>query len=107
MLKWVRIFLISVIVLVVFAGIYFYLFVGLRHYIKSLWIIYQSSTAEIKVSSWNQFVGPDLEWGYGGILAGSMGNRIAVWGGKGLKTFTIDENSVYSWFDGCNDAVIA
>lgn len=107
MLKWVRIFLIVVVFLLISVGIFLYSFAGLGYYLKSLWIIYQSPSAEIKASSWSQFAGPDSESGYGGILAGSLRDKIWVWGGKGLRAFTVDENSVYSWYDGCNEEVLA
>ncbi|MDD2921341.1 MAG: hypothetical protein PHQ36_03570 [Anaerolineales bacterium] len=107
MLKWVRIILLVVALLFISVGVCLYQFAGLRQYFKSLRIIYFSPTSEIRVSTWKEFIGPDTEWVYGGILAGSWFNRIWVWGGKGLQSFTVDENSVYSWYDGCNEAVLS
>ena len=82
MSKWLKIILIVLAFLLVSVGFFLYSFAGLRHYLKSLGIIYQSPTAEIKTSSWSQFVGFDPQVGYGGILAGSINYRTSSRGYK-------------------------
>ena len=84
-----------------------YQFAGLGYYLKALRVIYQAPTVQIKQETWNQFKGPDPKWVYGGILAGSWFDKIWVWGSQGLRVFTVDQYSIYSWFDGCDPEIMA
>jgi hypothetical protein len=59
-----------------------------------------------QAEAWRELEGDWPGEMYGGILAGSAFERIWVWGREGLKSFVVDEHSVYSWYDGCNEEVL-
>jgi hypothetical protein len=44
------------------------------------------------------------EWG---ILAGNYLGKVWVWGAAGLVSYPVDNNSVYSIFDGCSEEIKA
>lgn len=104
---WVWISLTVVSVLLVFVGVYVYRFAGLEQFWRAKRLIDQFPSQEEQEQTWSEFRGYDSERIYGGILAGSALGRVWVWGVEGLQSFVVDENSVYSWYDGCNPEVLA
>lgn len=90
--------------LLVFVGAYVYGLAGGKYYIRARTVINQIPNTYEREKTWSEFKGYG---NYGGILAGSWLGRVWVWGTKGLRSFTVDENSVYSWYDGCNSRVLA
>lgn len=99
--------MIVALVLATLAGIFvFLLFFGGKDFAKALWVISRTENEGEKVSVWREFAGNYPKGPYGGILAGSAFDRVWVWTGSGLKGFSVDEYSVYSWYDGCNSEVL-
>lgn len=107
MSKWFWLIISFFLITVGCIGAYIYQFAGFRYFLKSLKIIQKSSTELERISIWNEFKGPDPKWVYGGILAGSWMDRVWIWGARGIKSFSVDEYSVYSYFDGCNDKTMS
>jgi hypothetical protein len=60
-----------------------------------------------QAEAWGELAGYDPARMAGGILAWAGLDRVWVWTRAGLKSFVTDEYSVYSWFDGCNERVLA
>lgn len=85
--------------------VYLYQFAGLRQYWRAVHIIKTTTPEENRIKVAEEFYGTDLKGVERGILAGSWMGRVWVWKGSGLKSYTVDENSIYSWFDGCSEDV--
>jgi len=100
MKKWVV--GIVVIVLVLFAGTFTWLYskVGLKEYIGATIAIKNLPEDKIDKAK-DDFLSPFDANLYGGILAGFWGGKVWVWGKSGLKPFVTDQYSVYSFFSVC------
>ena len=103
MTHWLKKLIFVVVGLLLILFFYLLIFGGLRDYFTALRIIAASPSTEIKEGVRSQFAGSAS--GYGGILAGSWFNRVWVWGLGGLQSFVVDEHTLYSWFDGCNEDI--
>jgi hypothetical protein len=64
-------------------------------------------SSDLQEQAWRDFEGYAPGVMTGGILAGSAGDRIWVWNKLGVETLRVDENTVYSWFDGCSAEPLA
>lgn len=95
-----------VLVVLVVMGCGVYVGSGYHHWVQAQAKIERLSE-ENQAQAWREFEGYDERRLYGGILAGSLGSRVWVWTRHGLKVFVTDEYSVYSWYDGCNEGVLA
>lgn len=104
MRRWIGI-LIGFGLIIMLGGIgYLYQFGGLRQYIRARSVINNMPT-EDKQYAWEKFSGTDPRGAERGILAGSGLGRVWVWSSSGLKSFIVDEYSIYSWFDACREDV--
>lgn len=79
---------------------------GLKHYVRAISLI-NKMPEEARQNSWGDFTGTDQRGAKRGILAGAWIGRVWVWTTDGLKSFAIDENSIFSHFDGCRAEVRA
>lgn len=96
------------------AGIFFIIILIGEIYVGSsyrYWVRAQAKIGELGAEqqdlAWRDFEGYAPGVMIGGILAGSVGDRIWVWNKLGVETLRVDENTVYSWFDGCSADVLA
>lgn len=86
---------------------YLYQFAGLRQYFRAVEVIKTTTPEEERIKVIEDFYGTDPRGAERGILAGSGLGRVWIWSGRGLKSYKVDENSIYSWFDGCREDVRA
>ena len=97
--------LIAGLTLVLFSGAgLMYQFGGLKHYLRAV-IYINSLEGQTKQTASDEFYGthPNL---YTGTLAGVWGGKVWVWGRSGLKYFSVDKNSTYSFTNGCTRDVL-
>jgi hypothetical protein len=80
---------------------YLYSYVGLKYFTRAIFILESNKTSEIKKISWEIF-NNEFEGLYSGIFGGVYFNKVWVWGSFGLKSFQIDQYSVFHYFDGCS-----
>jgi len=102
MKKWVVGIVVVVLALILSLSFYLYKFGGLREYIRTITVINSLSDEEKKLAT-SEMTGTDLRGAERGILAGSWFGRVWMWNSYGLRSFVVDEFSVYSIFDGCSD----
>ncbi len=104
MKKW----FVGILVLLFTIGIgvtfYLYQYGGLKQYIRAISLINKMPEEE-KKKSWDQLNGTDPRGVERGILAGSWLGRVWIWRVKGIRSYGVDEYSVYSLFDGCSDDI--
>lgn len=99
--------LFSVLGLMVIAVVVFLFLFGGGDYFRARWKISRIASAEVRNSAWQEFVGNDVRNPYGGILAGAFFDRVWVWGESGLKGFPVDQYTIFSLYDGCNEGVLS
>lgn len=103
MIKWF-IGIIAFLILVLFSGlVLLYQFGGLKYYLRATSFINKLPTIE-RIETSRNFHSEEKNV-YSGTLAGTWNNKVWVWGKKGLKNFNVDQYSVYSYTDGCNNNV--
>jgi len=107
MKRWTLGILVFILVLLIGGVLCLYQFGGLRSFVRVLRVINTMEPQDKKEKAWEEFSGTDPKGAQRGILAGSALGRVWVWTAKGLKYFVVDENTIYSWFDGCNEEVRA
>jgi hypothetical protein len=98
----------SVLIIVLFcAGVFgfLYQYAGLNHYLKAITYIRNVPAGEKQQKAWSDFYGENDAIHYGGLLGGVWANRIWVWGRIGLRSFPVDQYSVFSFYDGCTEAI--
>lgn len=102
--------LVGVAVLVFFIiggiGIWLYSAAGLKEFLAVIGEI-KRLPQEQEALAWDNFFNlgePNL---YGGTLAGFWGDKVWVWGKRGLRSFQPDEFSVYSFFSACTPEIAA
>ncbi len=99
MKKWSVGMLIAVIILV---GYSLYRLSGLQYYQRALYIMSGMEPEQDRIEAEATFFGTDNRGAYRGILAGYWLGRIWVCGEGGLRSFVVDNDTLYSWFDGCS-----
>lgn len=107
MVRWARLLIALDLILLFSAGAWIYSAAGLKQFLKAQQAIRQIPDRREKEQAFREFYWYEPQRTYGGILAGDFFGRIWVWGKKGLRSFAADEDSVYSWFDGCSPEVLA
>ncbi len=66
-----------------------------------------TATEEDRTKEREYFYGTDPRGAERGILAGSMPGRVWVWSRGRLKSYAVDQYSIFSLFDGCSEDVRA
>jgi hypothetical protein len=102
MKSWILGTVIVVVVFCIGGMLFLYNFAGLRQYMRANNLMNNMPPDE-KNKAQSEFFGTNQRGAQNGILAGSWMGRIWMWGVSGLQSFTIDEYSVFSFFDGCSD----
>lgn len=97
---------VSLLTLVIGAGIYLYGFAGLGEYLRMNSAV-NKLPEEQKINVVAQVRGINERGGESGILAGNWKGKVWVWRVGGLKAYTVDEFSIYSIFDGCREDIRA
>ena len=85
----------------IFTFIYLFYFFGLRDYINVIASIDKLGLDD-KKSAQSQFFISDDGVKYSGTLAHVSNNRIWVWTNYKLKSFKVDQYSVYSFYSACS-----
>jgi len=94
------------VILVLALGSCLYFYGGMKQYVRAVVVIKRMPVEGQKVA-WDEFSGTDPRGAQRGILAGSWMGKVWVWSTKGLKSYEVDEYTVYSLFNGCSDEVRA
>ncbi len=106
-MRWlVALALAAVFLLLTVAGAWLYFETGLKQYLRTraeIGRIAEEQTRREALEEFGWYAPGQL---YGGMLAGEFFGRVWVWGVKGLRSFAVDEYSVYSRFDGCSPEVL-
>lgn len=92
-------------VMLVGAG-WLYQWGGLNYYLRAVKLMRQEVPGmreDLMIEARNEFYGTDLRGAERGILAGTWFGKVWVWNNGWLKFYTVDDNSIYSWFDGCSE----
>lgn len=105
MKRWILGIFSIVVVLILSSILALYQFGGLKQYIKVVNVINKMQGVE-KDLAWDDLLIPNKRGGIKGVLAGTLGNLVWIWNRHGLQLFIADENSVYSFFDGCSEEVM-
>lgn len=103
---WVSVFLVFGIICLMIVSALLYFKAGLSAYIRVNTVIKSMSSEEQRVAR-EEFYGTDQRGVERGIFAGIWMDKVWVWQRAGLKSFAVDNDSVYSWFDGCRDDIRA
>lgn len=80
----------------------FYQLSGLKQYVKAVQKIDLLDSQDNQRAR-EEFYGTDLRGVQRGIFIGYGYERVWVWSNNFVKSFKVDKDSFYSWFDGCND----
>lgn len=107
MKKWVKILVLTTVLIGILISLGRVIWDNYKHYYRATKLIEALPVDQVRDNARTDFYGTDPDKVYGGIYAGSIMDRVWVWGKGGLRSFVVDNNSVYSWFDGCNDSVLA
>jgi len=91
--------LIGLVVLLIFKA-------GGNRFLRALQLI-ANSPKEIRSQMKADLFATDNPVAYGGILAGTFGKRVWVWGKTGLKSFVTYQDSVYLFKDRCSEGMRA
>ena len=81
-----------------------YRFGGLKYYLRAITYI-NSLPEQTKKTAGDEFYG-DQPNVYTGTLAGVWSGKVWVWGRQGLRYFSVDKNSTYSFTNGCTRDVL-
>lgn len=76
---------------------------GGNHFWRAMRLIYTSPKENRSQMKTDLFATENQDV-YGGILAGVARGKVWVWGKSGLKSFVIDQYSVYLYKDRCSDS---
>jgi hypothetical protein len=76
---------------------------GLKYYIKAVRYVKALPTKEARDEMWNNFTGNSSERYFAGIYAGDFAGKVWVWGKTGLRPFVTNQDSIYSFYNGCTD----
>ena len=106
MKKWALGFVVLILAAVLSVSFYLYNFGGLKQYMRAITLI-NKMPEEYKEIAKNELRDKDKSGGERGILAGSWIGRVWIWNAHGLKSFAVDEFTIYSLFNGCSDEVRA
>ncbi len=88
------------------AWVWLYFETGLKQYLRARVEIGRIAEEQTRREALEEFGWYAPGQSYGGILAGDFFGKVWVWGVKGLRSFAVDEYSVYSWYDGCSEEVL-
>jgi len=104
--------IISLLVFLLVSSMFFvvlYQYTGLKYYLKATSYI-NNLPQERKIVAKNDFYGDISNKNlYNGTLAGIATGKFSgiwVWGKSGLKYFSVDQNSAYSFYNACTDKIL-
>lgn len=97
-------YLLLLFVFALFAIIYLFYQSGLVYYARATYYISNLDGEDRQKASDEFFV--NLPYVFRGTLAGFWGGKIWVWGNSILKSFEVDNNTVYSYTDGCKPEIL-
>lgn len=92
-------------ILLVSVGLFFVFVTGGNQYLRAMQLIYtapQTSRDKMKVD----LFATDNKNTYGGIYSGVFRGKVWIWGRSGLKSFAVDQYSVYIPVDGCSETAL-
>lgn len=81
-------------------------YAGYHNYQRAMKTIEAITDPSEGEEAWREFGGYH-EAMYGGMLVGTLGRGVWVWGREGLRHYRIDPYTVFSAFDGCNPEILA